>query len=95
MAKEVGLPLHIIKGAYYLPLMETHPKVNAIIDRMQALGKGVPSYDVDGISLMIAHGLILAVMETLHEHFKIEEMRELIDKAKSDFHRAWKDKGKG
>ena len=92
MAKDVGMPLHVVKGAYYLSLMETHPTASAVIDRIKILDKGAPHYDVDGTSLILAHGLIISMLEILYEHFKIEEMREYLNNANDDYHKAWQAK---
>ena len=92
MAEDVQMPLHVVKGAYYLSLMETHPTAHAVIDRIQSLEKGTARYDVDGTSLMLAHGLILSMLEILYAHFKIEEMKEYLHNATDDFQKAWQAK---
>jgi len=92
MAEDVQMPLHVVKGAYYLSLMETHPTANAVIDRIHTLDKGTTRYDVDGTSLMLAHGLILSMLEILYAHFNIEEMRKYLNNASDDFHKAWQAK---
>jgi uncharacterized protein DUF5677 len=91
MAKEVGIPVHVIIGAYYFPLIETHPKAVAIFDRIRSLenkksdkGNGEPP-------LVIAHALLINLLEVSYEHFKIEGMKELIGQAVKNFQASWKE----
>ena len=86
------MPLHVIKGAYYSPMMETHPKAQAILDRIEVLEKGMPYHRVDGVSLILAHGLLLASAEILSEHFRVDEMKKHLADAQVDFPKIWKEK---
>ncbi len=63
MAKEVGVPTHIIKGAYYLPLNEAHPKVGAIIVRIDQLSGSSKTQNGIEIPFIVAYGLLLAILE--------------------------------
>jgi hypothetical protein len=84
--------MHVIKGAYYSPMMETHPKAQAILARIEVLEKGMPYHHVDGVSLILAHGLVLAALAILNEHFKIDDMRKHLENAQGDFPKIWKEK---
>ena len=52
----------------------------------------MPYHHVDGVSLILGHGLLIASVEILSEHFRIDEMKKYLADAQADFPKIWKEK---
>lgn len=78
MAKEVGIPAHIIEGGYYIPMQETHPKVGALIDRIKKpwTTKGQRN---DLSTLAVAFGLSLTTLGVLQQHFVVSQLQGFVE----------------
>ena len=90
MAGDVGIPLHMIKGAYYVPMRETHPKATAIIERIKRFEGRAPKQNEIEVPFILAYGLLLAILEVLYLHFQIQAMRGPLDTATQAFNLALK-----
>jgi hypothetical protein len=92
MAREVGIPAHIVEGGYYTPMEETHPKVGALIARMKKLGvTGEQPTEHDPLStLAVAFGLVLTTIEVLQRHFGVGQLQETLEQCTEKFEAALK-----
>jgi len=89
MAKEVGIPAHIILGGYYMPMQETHPKVGSIIDRIKKLGSA-KSQRNDLSTLAVAFGLSLTTLSVLQHHFRVNQLQEFVEQSTEQLEAALK-----
>jgi hypothetical protein len=77
MAKEVGIPAHIIEGGYYIPMQETHPKVGALIDRIKMPG-ATKGHSNDLSVLAVVFSLSLITLGVLQQHFGISQLQGFV-----------------
>lgn len=95
MAREVGFDYSLIHAGYYRPMEETHPKVGAVLRRIQSKGdegvtyNGGPKPEEDKDTLLMAHWLVLKALSVLRDTLNIEALKEPLEKCESDFAIAW------
>jgi Family of unknown function (DUF5677) len=81
MAKEVGFSFKTIEDAYYIPLEEAHPKIDALFNRTKEGPEGSVSYDErpdikeGDITVMTAAILQMKALEVMRNFFKIANMQ--------------------
>ena len=95
MAREVDFDYSLIHAGYYRPMEETHPKVGAVLRRLQSKGdegvtyKGGPKPEEDKDTLLMAHWLVLKALGVLRDTSNIEALKEPLEKSENDFAIAW------
>ena len=91
LTKEVGMAAFIV-SCYYLPMQQVHPTAKGLIGRLEHReGRIVPTERLqpgraDEV-LFWAHALVLQVLETQVEHFKLDAAP--YEAANDDFKRIW------
>lgn len=92
MAKEVGIPAHIVEGGYFIPMQETHPKTGALIERMNKLNVTMERHgERDDLStLAVAFGLSLTTVEVMQRHFDITQLQGFLEQQTERFEAALK-----
>lgn len=95
MAKECGFKFEVIQTAYYDALNEAHPKVGALLDRIEVAEDGSLWYKVAPdtkkaeIYLIVAGYLFFKALELLADHFKADELNKALEQAKEGWLRQW------
>ena len=79
MAKERGFKGIALVYGYYLPLMETHPKMGAIYDRLK-IRAGEAEVDDGTGALMFALLFMFEIVRAIKERFKLDAIEELYQK---------------
>jgi hypothetical protein len=97
MAKKVGGFEAVTLFGYYVPMTETHSTMGAVIRRVRFDKEdnsfwyeyGVKGQD-ESNSLLTANYLLLKVLDTFKNHFKIEALEEPLSRCCSDFIEIWR-----
>lgn len=96
MAKDVGDLEPAILHSYYRPLKETHPSAAAIVRQAKFTGEDTYTFDdeakpeEDKLTLFSAHFLVLKTLSAAQDHFKLEELKEPLQRCLDDFVEVWK-----
>jgi hypothetical protein len=90
MARKTGTLGEIIVPGYYLPMRQAHATLASLMSRLEATERGVSfiptaqRLEADA-ALMTAHNVILHVVGTQEERFKVPGLRGKIDICLQDF----------
>jgi hypothetical protein len=94
LARETGNFGAVIYHGYYLPLQETHPTAEAATHRIKPTHDGKWQYvegskpELDALTLMTAHFLVLRAIEALALHFEMR-VKGLLSNLWRDFVKTW------
>jgi Family of unknown function (DUF5677) len=96
MARAAGGLGRLVVPGYYLPTVEAHSTVGAIMSRLMATEGGGAAFDGGpqrskvGIALPTAHNLLLNVLALQQEHFGLDSLPEALQVCVQDFQEIWK-----
>lgn len=96
MARKADIPLQIIEVGYYWGLVEAHPTLEAIINRLKIDEDGsvfynvLPSLDQCTTPLLTAHYLALLAVEFLAKQFDVVEVSKILPRCWDEFTDVWK-----
>ncbi len=95
MARETGNFGGVIYHGYYLPLQESHPTAQAITHRIAKASNGRwryeegPKSELDDVTLMAAHFLVIRAVEVLGLHFAMRT-KGMMSKLWGEFIGIWR-----
>ena len=95
MALELNMLKVLIKGAYYIPLQETHPKLQSLDKRIFTNDKGILEYRHDSEShksdlpLYSAHLFLIASFEAFMKFSEFPETEKITEELHKGYEKAW------